>query len=148
MAYLSIWIHLIWSTKNREPMMNSTELPQKIFGHLAENAGKKGIKLDSINGGNDHVHALISLGADQTIAKIAQLLKGESSHWVNEQDFIRRKFEWQDDYYAVSVSETRLFALREYIRDQEEHHRKKTFAEEFERFLSTSALVGSNELGG
>jgi len=148
MAYLSIWIHMVWSTKNREPLMNSLELRQKIFTHITENAAKKGIELDCINGGNDHAHALISLGADQTIAKIAQLLKGESSHWVNEQGFIRHKFEWQDDYFAVSVSDSALGNIRDYIRNQEDHHRKKAFAEEFERFMSTVHPHGSIGMRG
>jgi len=148
MAYLSIWVHMVWSTKDREPLMNSGELRHKIFDHISENAVKKGIDLDCINGGFDHAHALISMGADQTIAKIAQLLKGESSHWVNEQHFIRCKLEWQDDYFAVSVSETALGNLRDYIRNQEEHHRKRTFAEEFKRFLNATALAGSIEMRG
>ena len=135
MAYLSIWIHMVWSTKNREPLMDSVELRQKIFDHISANSRMKGIELDCINGGYDHAHALISLGADQTIAKIAQLLKGESSHWVNEQRVIRAKFEWQDDYFAVSVSESALGVVREYIRNQEQHHRKKTFQEEYVTFL-------------
>jgi len=148
MAYLSIWIHMVWSTKNREPLINSVALRQKIFTHIAENAGKKGIELDCIDGGYDHAHALISLGADQTIAKIAQLLKGESSHWVNEQGVIRHKFEWQDDYFAASVSESALGDVRNYIKNQEDHHRKKTFAVEFERFVNTKSLGGSFPIGG
>ena len=135
MAYLSIWIHMVWSTKNREPLMDSVELRQKIFDHISANSRMKGIELDCINGGYDHAHALISLGADQTIAKIAQLLKGESSHWVNEQRLMRAKFEWQDDYFAVSVSDSAVGQVRIYIKNQEEHHRKKTFSDEFGEFM-------------
>ena len=135
MAYVRVWIHFVWSTKDREPMINSIELRQKLFQHIAENAMNKKIYLDCVNGTWDHVHALVSLGPDQTIAKIAQLLKGESSHWLNQQDLVRGQFEWQDDYFAVSVSDSAVRQVRFYIKNQEEHHRKKTFSEEFGEFM-------------
>jgi REP element-mobilizing transposase RayT len=81
------------------------------------------------------VHALVSLGADQAISKVAQLLKGESSHWVNQQKITPTPFEWQDEYCALSVSESGVEAVRRYIERQEEHHRKKTFGEEYEEFV-------------
>lgn len=63
------------------------------------------------------------------------LLKGESSYWVNKNNLIRQKFEWQDDYFAVSVSESLVTRTRAYIKHQEEHHRKKSFQEEFDEFI-------------
>ena len=116
------------------------DLYRRICGHIDENAVSKNIHLDSINGSTDHLHALISLGSDQTIAKIAQLLKGESSHWVNKENLGRFKFEWQDDYFAESVSWSALNSVRKYIADQEEHHRKRTFAEEFNEFSARHGL--------
>lgn len=62
------------------------------------------------------------------------MVKGESSHWINEHRLIPHKFEWQDDYYAVSVSDTQVESVRHYIQNQEEHHRKKSFGEEYEEF--------------
>lgn len=134
MPYVRVWIHLIWSTKNREPMLER-KLRNKIFEHITANAKAKGIYLDTVGGYVEHVHALISVGSDQTIAKVAQLLKGESSHWVNQNSLTRTKFEWQDEYIAVSVSESVVEKVREYIRGQEEHHRKKSFAEEYQQLL-------------
>ena len=136
MAYLRIWIHVVWSTKNREPLLNSIELRQRLFQHIAENAASKSIYLDCLNGSCDHVHALVSLGPDQTISKIAQLLKGESSHWMNQEDHIHRKFEWQDDYFANSVSDSAIGQIRLYIKNQEEHHRKRSFSEECGEFMN------------
>lgn len=115
--------------------MLEKELRDKIFEHITANAKEKGIYLDTIGGHIDHVHTLISLGSDQTIAKVAQLLKGESSHWVNQNALTRIKFEWQDEYIAVSVGESVVEKIREYIREQEEHHRKKSFAEEYQELL-------------
>lgn len=134
MPYVRVWVHLIWSTKNREPILTD-ELRKQIIAHIKENAGKKDIYLDSINGVSDHVHVLISLKADQMIAKVTQLLKGESSHWVNSEKSIHSKFEWQDEYIAISVSESKVEKVREYIKNQEEHHRTRTFTEEYEEFL-------------
>ena len=134
MPYVRIWIHLIWSTKNRVPLIGE-EFRSRLFAHMKENAQKREIRLDLINGAPDHTHALVSLRADQTVAKVAQLLKGESSHWVNEKKLISRKFEWQDEYIAVSVSESMVETVREYIRNQAEHHRKKSFGEEFAEFM-------------
>ncbi len=134
MPYTRIWVHLIWSTKNREPVLGK-EIRQSLFTHIRENARAKDIYLDFINGHVDHIHSLISLGADQSIAKVAQLLKGESSHWANQQQLIPAKLEWQDEYIAVSVSDSIVDIVREYIKNQEEHHRKKSFAEEYDDLL-------------
>ena len=79
---------------------------------------------------------LISLGRDQTISKIMQYIKGESSHWINKNKLTLEKFEWQDEYFAVSVSESKLDILRKYIDNQGEHHKKKTFKEEFDEFMN------------
>jgi putative transposase len=139
MPYVRVWIHLIWSTKNREPLMLKP-LKTKLFAHIQENAKKKEIYLDSIEGIADHVHTLISLKGEQSIANVAQLLKGESSHWVNAQQLCGRPFEWQDEYIAVSVSDSQVARVREYIRKQEEHHRKKTLGEEFDALLKENRI--------
>jgi len=78
---------------------------------------------------------LISLGREQTISKIAQLIKGESSFWINKHKLTFQKFSWQDDFWAVSVSESHVEAVRRYIDTQEEHHRKKSFHDEVEEFM-------------
>ena len=134
MPFVRIWVHLIWSTKNREAMISRELLPQ-LMEHIRGNAAEKNIWLDTINAVSDHAHALISLKADQTVAKVAQLLKGESSHWINDKNLTRFKFEWQDEYIAISVSESAVDSVRAYVRNQEEHHRKKSFGEEYQEFL-------------
>jgi REP element-mobilizing transposase RayT len=107
-----------------------------VFEHIRANARAKDIFLDTIGGYIDHVHALVSLAPGQTIAKVAQLLKGESSHWVNKESLTRTQFEWQDEYAAFSVSEPRVETVRRYIKGQEEHHRKKAFAEEYREVMA------------
>ena len=102
-----------------------------------QNAKSKGIFIDCINGHTDHFHCLIGLNADMSIAKAMQLIKGESAFWMNKQQLTKFKFEWADEYFAVSVSESMLDKVRAYIAGQEEHHRKKSFQEEYQAFINT-----------
>lgn len=139
MPYTKILIHYIWSTKNREHLITK-DLKPLLLQHIKENSVKKEIFIDSLNCVSDHIHLLVSLGTEQTIAKTAMLIKGESSFWVNKQSLIKSKFEWQDEYIALSVSYSAADKVRLYIANQEAHHKKKTFNEEYEEFLKESGL--------
>ena len=134
MSFVKVMIHAIWGTKNRRPLLQK-EIRHTLYDHIIENAKTKGLFIDSVNGVDDHIHLLFGLNADLSIAKTIQLIKGESSYWINKQGLLKHKFEWADEYYAASVSESLLPALRTYINNQEEHHRKRTFAEECDEFL-------------
>ena len=134
MPYTKIYIHFIWSTKNRESLINGLLKPL-LLNHIKENSVKKEIYIDTVNCVSDHIHLLVSLGTEQTIAKTDMLIKGESSFWVNKQKLLKTKFEWQDEYIALSVSYSDIDKVRAYILNQEEHHKRKTFAEEYEEFL-------------
>ncbi|WP_213280245.1 IS200/IS605 family transposase [Chryseobacterium indologenes] len=135
MAFIKIYIHLVFSTRNRDPFLNTFDIRLKVWKHIKEYATEKGIFLDMINGYSDHCHCLISLGSDQNIEKIVQLIKGESSHWINKNDLVKGKFSWQDEYFAVSVSESMIESVRHYIKNQEKHHQKKSFTEEYREFV-------------
>lgn len=135
MSWVRVWIHIVFTTKNREPFLLTKELRESVFRHIKLNAEEKGIWLECVNGYQDHVHCLVSLGKEQTISKVAQLIKGESSFWINHNNLIKSKFSWQDDYWVVGVSESHLQSVRSYILLQEEHHRKKTFSEEVNTFM-------------
>ena len=106
-----------------------------MFRHLKENAETKEIWLDSVNGHAEHIHCLVSMNKDKSISEIVRLIKGESSFWINKSKLVRQKFAWQDDYWAVSVSESHLEKIREYIYQQEDHHRSRSFAEEVQEFM-------------
>lgn len=127
-------IHLVWGTKDREPVLIG-EKRKILFDHILANAKEKKIHIDTLGGYTDHVHCLLSLGGDQTISKVAQLIKGESSFWANQENLILPKLIWAEDYFAASVSESAVQKVRDYINNQEEHHKKITFAEEYEKFL-------------
>lgn len=139
MPYIKAMLHIIWSTKRRASLITS-ELKPLLLSHIKENSIAKKIYIDSLNCVEDHIHLLISLGSEQTIAKIVMLLKGESSFWVNKQKIIPQNFEWQDEYIALSVSESGIEKVRQYILNQEEHHKKKTFNQEYEEFLKLHGL--------
>lgn len=134
MPFIKIWVHLVWATKSRKPFLEKN-IRQQVFKHIKENGLIKGVHMDFINGHIDHVHCLVSLNAGQTIGKVVQLLKGESAYWINKNNLISDKFEWQDEYFAVSVSESGVNRLREYIKNQEIHHSKKSFQQEYDEFM-------------
>lgn len=135
MAYVRIWLHCVWRTKKGIPFF-TPENKSKIFDHIHKNASNKGIYIDFINGDKEHVHCIISLNQEQTLAKVIQLIKGESSFWINKNKLTSGKFEWADECFAVSVSESQINKVRDYIKNQEEHHRKKTWDQEFDEFMN------------
>lgn len=139
MPFVKVWLHFVWSTKDRYPYLTD-EIRSKIFEHIKQNAREKGIHIDFINGYLDHVHCLISLGTDQTLEKIMQLIKGESSFWINKNKLTKARFAWQDEYFVVSVNEATLLSVRKYIANQEEHHKTVSFDDEFESFLKRAGF--------
>ena len=134
MSYVRIWVHLVFSTKNRIPFL-SKKVRETIRQHIIENCEKKDIFLQAINGYDEHLHCLISLKSEQSISKISQLIKGESSFWINKNNICQGNFMWQDDYFAVSVSESQVNKVVRYIKKQENHHTKKAFSEEVNEFI-------------
>jgi REP element-mobilizing transposase RayT len=112
---------------------------------MRNNAKEHNIRIDFINGHFDHVHVLVSLYADQTIAKTVQLIKGESANWINTHRLTAEKFEWQTEYFAVSVSESDINRVRNYIKNQEKHHSGKTFLEECDEFIKRFGFVMMND---
>ena len=136
MPFVKVYIHIVWSTKNRIPFLNSKDLRINVWKHIKQNASEKGIVIDVVNGYSDHCHCLISLSTNQTIEKVVQLIKGESSFWINKNNLTEEKFAWQDEYFAVSVSESMIEKVRNYIINQEKHHLTRSFSEEYEEFIS------------
>lgn len=136
MSYIKIMVHCVWRTKNSNKILVG-EKRARLLNHILENAKKKDIYIDTIGGHVDHLHCLISLGGKQSIAEVLQLIKGESSYWANKENLLESKLEWAEDYFAASVSESAIDKVRNYITNQEEHHHKMTFAEEYEKFIKS-----------
>ncbi|RKD16104.1 transposase [Pelobium manganitolerans] len=145
MSFVKVYIHLVWGTKNRYPFLESKELRLKLWNHIRENAKEKGVFVDHIGGYKEHCHCLISLGVDQSIQKTVQLIKGESAFWINQSGILKTasahpvdevvKFAWQKEYFAVSVSESMVQRVRDYIKNQEIHHAHKSYEEECDELI-------------
>jgi REP element-mobilizing transposase RayT len=125
---------MVWTTKNRIKFLTK-DIRSRVFIHMKENAALKGIHLDFVNGYENHVHCLVSLTADMSVAIIANLIKGESSHWINENKLTKSKFAWQSEYWAAGVGEKEVERVIKYIKNQEKHHNKNFFEEELEEFI-------------
>jgi REP element-mobilizing transposase RayT len=132
-TYSSIWIHTIWTTKNRIPLLNK-DFRIDLCTFIRKNAQEKQIHLDMINGIEDHLHALISLLPTQSIAEAMQQIKGASSYWINKNELVNVKFRWQQGYGALSVSPHEIDKIRKYIKKQQQHHKHWNLEEELERF--------------
>ena len=138
-SYSRCWLYLIWATLNRERSLKKSAAI-KLSGFLYEYSQSKDIymKINYVNA--EHVHALIDLPTKYSIEDTMKLLKGASSHWVNQEHIIAAKFSWGRGYGAFSVSQSNVNDVSKYIANQEEHHRKKTFAEEYEKFVRVYGL--------
>lgn len=113
------------------------EIRDEILTHIKSNAKTKEIYIDTINSQPDHVYCLSYLNADMPISKAINLIKGEASFWINKQGLTKTKFEWADEFFAASVSESQKDKVRTYIKNQDKHHRKVGFAEEYQKFLES-----------
>lgn len=138
-TYTAINVHYVFSTKNREPVL-SGEIKARLWAFMGGIARKNKMTARAIGGVADHVHLLISLPTTLSVAKAIQLIKGGSSAWVHETFPQMHSFAWQEGYGAFSVSISHLVDTVAYIENQEEHHRGKTFQEEYVAFLKKHGI--------
>ena len=143
-SYSRCWLHLIWATLNREPMLNKPAAAA-TSKFLCDYSLEKGIymKINFVN--PEHVHTLIDLPTTKSIEEVVNLLKGGSSHWINEQKILRGKFGWGRGYGGFSVSHSDVSQVASYIANQEEHHKRRSFGEEFELFITKYGLEWHDE---
>lgn len=125
-------VHVIFSTKDRRPVLNAEVLPE-LFAYLATVVRNAGCECYRVGGVADHVHLAIRLPRTNNVAEVVEELKGASSRWLKTKGL--SDFAWQRGYAAFSVGPTDLSTLVEYIASQEEHHRKRSFQEEFRALL-------------
>ncbi len=132
MSYVSNHVHIVFSTTNRMKLIGENFQPQ-LWAYMAGIAKNHGMHAVAIGGIEDHVHALINLGPTLAIAKAVQMLKENSSRWMNEHPGMR--FEWQEGYFGCSVSRSQVTTVARYIANQREHHRKMNSEQEFQLLL-------------
>ena len=134
-AYTQVHIQFVFAVKYRNAVIDSSwkdELYKYITGIIQNNKHK----LISINGMPDHLHILIGMRPTQSISDLLQDIKGSSSKWINEKKFLKSKFEWQEGYGAFSYGKSQIQSVIDYIENQEKHHQKKSFQEEYIDFLN------------
>ena len=131
-TYVSDLVHCVFSTKGRRQLVTSETQPE-LWAFMGGIARKNGFKALVVGGTADHVHVLLSLPATVPLAKAVQLIKGTSSHWMNEKH--SKGFAWQEGYGAFTVGISQKPHTVAYIQAQAEHHRKRSFEEEFLAFL-------------
>jgi REP element-mobilizing transposase RayT len=131
----SILIHLIFSTKNREPSL-SPEIDAELYPYIASIFKAMKSPALIIDGASDHLHTLFSLSRVVTIADLVEEVKTESSKWIKTKGQEFRNFHWQNGYGAFSISQSEVATVKRYIRRQKEHHRRVTFQDEYRRFLA------------
>ena len=137
-TYTNLLYHIIFSTKGRRPLITPTLRIEmdKYIGGVVRNPG---VLLEA-GGMPDHTHLVAMLRADTSVAEMIRLVKSNSSKWTNVRGIIHEPFAWQSGYGAFSVSASQLEGVRKYVRGQEEHHRKRTFQEEFREFLERHGI--------
>lgn len=123
-SFHKIWIHAIWATKERMPLIHS-DVEDQIHRFMTDQLREQGCPVRIINGMPDHIHCLFLLNAQKSIAEVVKQIKGSSSHFINQSNLIADKFSWQTGYAAYSVSESAVEKVFQYIKNQKEHHQKK-----------------------
>jgi len=133
-----LWIHIIFSTKDRFPYLNDETIRQSMHEYLNEAANKLACKTMVVGGVEDHVHILLSLNKQTSLSKLIEKLKTSSSQWIKRletSDYLLEKFYWQNGYGAFSVSQSNVDVVASYIKNQQRHHQKFNFQDELRKIL-------------
>ncbi len=143
-SYNKIWIHAIWATKNRMPLIRP-DVENKIHQFIMEQLREQGCPVRIVNGMPDHVHSLFLMSPQKSINDVIKQVKGSSSYSINHEDIITDKFSWQTGYDAYSVSESIVEKVYQYIKNQKLHHQNKSFQQEYDEFLELNRLNDTTE---
>src|ERR1043165_4174447 len=130
----SILVHLVFSTKNREPFL-TLKIESELYPYLATIFRENRSPALIIDGTHDHIHILFALGRTVAMADLVEEVKTASSKWIKTKGREFRNFHWQKGYGAFSIGQSNVEQVKRYIRDQKRHHRRVTFQEEYRRFL-------------
>ena len=133
-TFTQIYLHLVFAVQNRISLIQS-EWKIELYKYITGIVQNNGHKLIAINGTANHLHIAIGYKPHQLIPDLLQDIKGCSSKWINEKRFVRGKFNWQQGYGAFSFSQSHIDRVVKYINNQEQHHRKHAFREEYIKLL-------------
>jgi len=132
-----VLVHIVFSTKNRYPFLMDKDIGSEMHAYLGGTCKKLDCPVLIVGGVADHVHMLCALTRNYSLAKVIGEMKRESSKWIKTKGMMLTKFTWQSGYGVFSVSQSQVERVRKYIGEQEEHHRKKTFQDEYRSFLKS-----------
>ncbi|MBS0654781.1 MAG: IS200/IS605 family transposase [Verrucomicrobia bacterium] len=138
-SYSSMLFHLVWSTKERCPLI-LPEIKNRLYGYIRQIANDEDSKIIAMNGMPDHIHILLGIKPSMNLSDLIRQIKTTSSKWVQKTFPEKGKFGWQDGYGAFSVGMSTVQAVKRYIQNQEEHHLKQPFQEEFIGFLDAHGI--------
>ncbi len=131
-----VLVHIVFSTKNRYPFLADKDVRDEMHAYLGGTCKRCDCKVLIVGGAADHVHILCAISRSHSLADLVGDLKRASSKWIKTKGQLLTKFAWQGGYGAFSVGESNVDRVREYIATQEDHHRKRTFQEEYRQFLA------------
>ena len=134
-TFSQVYIQIIFAVKRRENILNKI-WREEVFKYISSVIKEKGSKPIIVNGVSDHVHCFVGFKPSTAISDLSRDIKNNSSRFINEKGFTKVKFNWQSGYGAFSYAQSQIDAVYNYILKQEEHHRKKSFKEEYLEFLN------------
>lgn len=133
-TYSQIYIQFVFSVKSRDAIIHK-DWKDELYKYISGIVKNNNHKMICINGMPDHIHILVGLYPAQSISNLLQDIKGSSSKWINQKRLVKGRFEWQEGYGAFSYSQSQIKDVIAYIENQEEHHKKRSFNEEYIDFL-------------
>ena len=142
-SYISLYLHVVFRTKNNDPWLTA-DVCEKLYPYLGGIARDGKLKALAIGGVTDHIHLLLSLPADVSISQAMQLLKAASSRWIHETYPNLARFGWQEGYGAFSIGISQIDDTKAYIAGQVQHHKQKTFMDEYAAFLNKHGIAYEN----
>lgn len=134
-TYHQVYIQAVFAVKYREAVITN-ECKSKILSVIGNLINETGCKTLIVNGTEDHVHCLLTLKPTISISELMKVVKGKSSKFINDHQLTKHKFEWQEGYCVFSYSKSHIDAVYKYIANQEEHHKKQNFKDEYISFLN------------
>jgi len=143
-TYTQIYIHIVFAVRGRQNLI-SKDWKDELYKYITGIITNEGQKLIAINGMPNHIHILIGLKPDKSLSDLVRDIKANSSRFINERSWINGKVEWQTGFGAFSYNHSQLTNVINYIQNQEEHHKKKTFKEEYVEFLKSFDVDYKNE---
>lgn len=125
MPFWRLYYHLVWGTKNREPLI-LPKIERHLYSYLVHKASELGVFVYQVNGWLDHVHLIVAIPPKIAIAKVVKNLKGASSHFINDRQLLDDYFRWQRGYGVLSLGEKQRPFAEEYVLNQKQHHQQNT----------------------